>query len=334
MMLRVRVLVALLASAAAEPSDCQASSFDSETRDAIGSLLQTTAEGASKLQGSLHEEANGMQQFSITPECIAIAAAAAAYRFDNTTYGFVSMGNRTAQMLVALGYTFVKKHSITSESGDHDYVGLWTKDGACLVNFKGSEHGDDIMNNHNSTPMTKWGLPGVHSGLVAELEPLVNMMDFEAIRGMCTGPLTVVGHSLGGGLAQLFALAINNPADPLGAKLTVDFLYAFGPMPVSVNELPNPAADDGCFAGGIYLDSLKLKDGTVQADTLLDHSWGGMLPVRTTKTLQFGQGTAPMVYGCATPIPKTIDPVDGTDVMQFYNMHYTGSYLSFMGCLE
>merc|ERR1712043_80564 len=89
-----------------------------------------------------------------------------------------------------------------------------------------------------------------------------------------------------------------------------------------------------------YLDSLKLKDGTVQVDVLVDPGLGGMLPVRTTKTLLFGQGTAPMVYGCAAPLPETVDSIVTTDPNgpfgvseQWMYMHHVGTYASFMGCL-
>lgn len=346
MMLRIRLLVALLASASAEPSDCQASGFDPETHGATCSLLlQTNVEGGSKSQGGFHEDAHRSQSFSSTPECIALAAATAAYRWDwyhAGEGGYAESGKSAANKLGELGYNFVNWFSTVSGNWDHDYASLWAKDGACLLNFKGSDASEDFVNNENSVQTTKWGLSGVHSGLVAELEPLVNKMDFAAIRGNCTGSLTVTGHSLGGGLAQLFALAINNPADPLGAQLTVDFLYTFGTMPVSISELPNPAADDGCFAGGLYLTSLKIQDATVpvQVDVLLDPVYGGgMLPVPTTKTLLFGPDPAPMVYDCATPLPATVGPIPTADAngkpasnKQWWALHEPKTYAKFMGC--
>ena len=59
----------------------------------------------------------------------------------------------------------------------------------------------------------------------------------------------VTGHSLGGGLAQMFTMALNSNADLLKAGFTADSLYTYGAMPVSAVGTKNDQAADGCFSG-------------------------------------------------------------------------------------
>merc|ERR1719375_1352815 len=127
----------------------------------------------------------------------------------------------------------------------------WSKpDGTCILAFKSADPVDGAntawqLNGHTD----RWGVNGVHSGLVAELEPLISQVPFASLRSQCSGPLMVAGHSMGGGLAQLLALALNNPQDALGAQLTVDSLYLYGPMAVSQTRQANPAQVRFVLAG-------------------------------------------------------------------------------------
>merc|ERR550537_1502686 len=118
------------------------------------------------------------------------------------------------------------------------------------------------------------GVPAVHTGVAAELGPLVAQVDFAEIKSSC-GSVAITGHSLGGGLAQLMALALTNPADALNASMTVDALYTFGPMAVTDEKEGNAQAADGCFAGSAYVTSLTTPEGDLPVDTVKTASVGG-----------------------------------------------------------
>ena len=179
------------------------------------------------------------------PECVAVKAAASAYRFGE--HGEVMAGDLAKDDLIEAGFTFVRGFN-QSEDGDWDYMGWWERNGDCMFNFQGSDDAADFVNNKNPVPMTWMGIEGVHTGLVAELEGLINQINWKAVTKKCTGSFTVVGHSLGGGLAQLLTLAMNRNDDPLetGGR-RVDHIYTFGAMPVADDNQANDQAESVLF---------------------------------------------------------------------------------------
>mmetsp|Transcript_149701 Transcript_149701/g.272139 ORF Transcript_149701/g.272139 Transcript_149701/m.272139 type:complete len:315 (+) Transcript_149701:71-1015(+) len=253
-------------------------------------LLQTKAKVDS------HEKL-GIDTAAERVECCALDVSTGIY--NEATFGAV---------LHQKDFTIVQKYNYTSAEGDVDRAWLLQKHGACFLVFMGSNHMEDQLNNMNWGTIDKWGIQGVHGGAVAELEPLVSKFDFNQMKSVCTGPLIVTGYALGGGLAQLFSLALNNEAFPLAAGLKVDFLYTFGAMAVIADAEANcnNKASDGCFAGTQYWYAEK--DGT---DYVVDvAAWpmlGGQIchvPSKSTKVLVFSN-KATEIFPCGTPLPQS-----------------------------
>jgi hypothetical protein len=164
--------------------------------------------------------------------------------------------------LNANGYTLQKKWTKTTgvvgtTTFDEDESVWWANGGKCVVAFRGSDSYGDFGNNYNPTPVTMYGVDGVHAGIVEELSGLLDLMtpDLQSIKDACTDSLMVAGHSLGGGVAQLFTVVVNKADDPLNAGLTVDSLYTFGAMPVANHKLQNDKTADGCFPGALYYNA-------------------------------------------------------------------------------
>mmetsp|Transcript_142007 Transcript_142007/g.245923 ORF Transcript_142007/g.245923 Transcript_142007/m.245923 type:complete len:315 (+) Transcript_142007:65-1009(+) len=253
-------------------------------------LLQTKAKVDS------HEKL-GIDTTAERVECCALDVSTGIY--NEATFGAV---------LHQKDFTIVQKYNYTSAEGDVDRAWLLQKHGACFLVFMGSNHMEDQLNNMNWGTIDKWGIQGVHAGAVAELEPLVNQFDFNQMKSVCGGSLIVTGHSLGGGLAQLFSLALNNEAFPLAVGLKVDFLYTFGAMAVIADAAANgnKKSSDGCFAGTQYWYAEK--DGT---DYVVDvAAWpmlGGQIchvPSKSTKVLVFSN-KATEIFPCGTPLPQS-----------------------------
>ena len=59
--------------------------------------------------------------------------------------------------------------------------------------------------------LTWRGLPRMHQGFSLEAEPILKLTDDYDFAGQCTGSFIVSGHSLGGGLANLFTASTNVP---------------------------------------------------------------------------------------------------------------------------
>mmetsp|Transcript_39948 Transcript_39948/g.66000 ORF Transcript_39948/g.66000 Transcript_39948/m.66000 type:complete len:325 (-) Transcript_39948:264-1238(-) len=205
-------------------------------------------------------------------------------------------------------FTIVQKYESTSAHGDEDRAWLLQKHGACFLVFMGSNHNEDFLNEINFAPIDKWGIQGAHAGVVAELELFVNKFDFNQMKSVCTGPLIVTGYALGGGLAQLFSLALNNEAFPLAVGLKVDFLYTFGAMAVIADAAANgnKKSSDGCFAGTQYWYAEK--DGTdYVVDVVAMPFIGGQVchvPSKSTKVLVFSN-KATEIFPCGTPLPQS-----------------------------
>lgn len=257
------------------------------------------------------------------PECVAVKACAAAYRFGS--HGELMAGDAAAADLQDAGFTFVRGFNVT-EGEDWDYSGWWEKNGDCMITFQGSDANSDYANNWDPTPVTFWGFDGVHRGMTSELQPLIDKMDFSAIKQKCPGKLTVVGHSLGGGLAQLFSAALNHPDDLLGAGLHVDELYTFGATPIADESLTNGA--DGCFPGRLHWTAKKT-DGVVGVDIIANTKVGGANldfdPVKADKVLLMGPGNDDVAYPCGNKMPTSefVDIGVTMHLIQFYEF-YTG----------
>jgi hypothetical protein len=235
-------------------------------------------------------------------------------------------GDAAASDLQDEGYTFVRGFN-QSEGTDWDYMGWWEKDGNCMFTFQGSDDDADFANNWDPTPITKWGIEGLHRGLVKELDGLVSQVDFAAVNAMCTGSVTVAGHSLGGGLAQLFALAINGKSDPLNAKMKIDTIYTFGAMSLGEENEANDQAADGCFGGQQYFNAKEDESGTT-VDIVTTNKTGGhfLEPIKSSKALLFAPNRRE-IYECGNTIPKTA-------ASSGFDLHAIQLYEFNLGCIS
>jgi len=278
-------------------------------------LLQTKAKVDS------HEKL-GIDTAAERVECCALDVSTGIY--NEATFGAV---------LHQKDFTIVQKYNYTSAEGDVDRAWLLQKHGACFLVFMGSNHMEDQLNNMNWGTIDKWGIQGVHGGAVAELEPLVSKFDFNQMKSVCTGPLIVTGHSLGGGLAQLFSLALNNEAFPLAVGLEAAYLYTFGAMSVVANSMENGnhKSRDGCFAGTQYWYAEKEGDDYT-VDVAAMPFIGGQIchiPTKSTKVFVFS-GRAPETFPCGTPLPQSESLFNKHGMDQWLVLH-TG-YHAYLGC--
>merc|ERR1719158_2072277 len=247
---------------------------------------------------------------------------------------------------------------------DTDYDGLWVKDGSCILAFRGSDSQIDVaifplgsgegmtVPDGYQAYGTKPGAPNgvqwsdvnfhglqVHLGVKVELEALLTKMQandgFATIKEKCPSGLTLTGHSLGGGTSQLLATLLNKKEDPLGAGLTVDHLYGFGPMPfVKDTAAVNDKSSDGCFAGGMYANApSKTDDGIPEVDLVWQMLTMESLNYKHVKTSHhlMVSPTDSLVTPCGEdpPYPYTGKTVKKTPMMA---AHGEELYVNNVGC--
>lgn len=111
------------------------------------------------------------------------------------------------------------------------------------------------------------GTPNVSNFIAPELNQALGRMnatrggdesywDLSAVFTPCK-ELHVAGHSMGGGLAQLFAFLANHKNDLLRMNKTVTKVYTFGAPPLTNGyALHNHQAEDGCFDGDQYFNEV------------------------------------------------------------------------------
>ena len=114
----------------------------------------------------------------------------------------------------------------------------------------------------------------------------------------------VIGHSPGGGLAQMFTMALNSNADLLKAGFTADSFYTYGAMPVFAVGAKNDQAADGCFPGALFSNA-ENSTGTVRVDIVREPQVGVPLlqPIKYIKKVLLLNYEAPMVIPCGEDIP-------------------------------
>jgi len=214
-----------------------------------------------------------------------------------------------------------------------DKAWLFENKGNCVMAFMGTDSSGDLANNYNSTLIDKWGLTGLHAGVVSELEGLIAQMDFKTIHKACPGKFSVTGLSLGGALAQLFAVLVTSKHDPLHAHLHLHKLYTYGSYSALDVPASNAQAKDGCFEGSQYWYAQPNANG-YQVDTVASPLVGGAVhdPVRSNKALVFSTGQPPVEFPCGTDLPAVDDLVTAIGYDQWIFFH-TG-YGFWLGCRQ
>jgi len=127
---------------------------------------------------------------------------------------------------------------------------LYKKGDDCWMTFHGTVPDVRWISRHNW--IRKWNVSGLHEGVAEKLEGIVETMNFTEIHGLCPGKFSVTGISLGGALAQMFAVVLTNKQTKLQTNLTLDKLYTFGAHSVMATSARNDQSVDGCFDGGQY----------------------------------------------------------------------------------
>jgi len=234
------------------------------------------------------------------------------------------------------------------EPGGADRAHLYSKNGICWLSFQNTDTtfanaASDWNNNMNWAPEKKWGFTGLHTGLVRELEGLIELMDFNAMHAECSDSLSVTGWSLGGSLAQLFAVVMNAAHNPLHSDLRVKSVHSFGafaPMSDGNDQAArNDQAADGCFAGNQYYVAYPSKaTGGYAADVVYSKQTGSDLHSfpHSNKVFVMPDGSQ-QVFPCDTPLPQGVDlflalnPTGGSDWSQYLQAH--ASYPVVLGCV-
>mmetsp|Transcript_113308 Transcript_113308/g.241808 ORF Transcript_113308/g.241808 Transcript_113308/m.241808 type:complete len:236 (-) Transcript_113308:16-723(-) len=155
------------------------------------------------------------------------------------------------------GWHRVHSLSLTSTwFREHDKFAIFNKNDECVIAFSGTDSPFDIVDNFDGRTVNMCGFEGVHRGFASEVNDLLAAPEWKKtfrpyLSGRdCRGGVTVVGHSLGGAQASIFAACANNGRRPY--SFTVKALYTHGGPAPSKTQLPNHEAADGCFAGARF----------------------------------------------------------------------------------
>ena len=187
------------------------------------------------------------------------AAWASLACYDSEAVPFLNPFAETAKTdLESAGYVLTTVFAVdggkatsfdgNSEVDETDVANLWVResDGRGILAFRGSDTQEDLEHVRSPDKVSMYGHQ-VHAGVQSELAPLLEKMSPSDFASLNT--LAVTGHSLGGGCASLFAVLVNDGADPLQFgqdRKLVDELYGFGATPVFHSDEAETANDYGC----------------------------------------------------------------------------------------
>mmetsp|Transcript_103377 Transcript_103377/g.287840 ORF Transcript_103377/g.287840 Transcript_103377/m.287840 type:complete len:433 (-) Transcript_103377:154-1452(-) len=139
--------------------------------------------------------------------------------------------------------SWVKKMVQSRRSGltglGRDKVELFQRGKSCALAFSGSDDFEDAEADINALTVNRCGV-AIHQGFMSELEVQTNTSQFVnefapfLKSSECAGGVYVVGHSLGGALASIFAGCSTRPDAPESIQgIKVEGLYTFGAPGVS-----------------------------------------------------------------------------------------------------
>lgn len=134
----------------------------------------------------------------------------------------------------------------------------------CVLGFRGTKDMKDWAYNLD-IQVVQWDIWSVHKGFATKLQKVMND-NVELINGLTNcSALIVLGHSLGGAMASLYAAG----AEKYGYR-KADYLYTFGAPAISTSSLHD---DFNCFEGARFynLDSITHYAALPQHDSLDSH---------------------------------------------------------------
>lgn len=220
-----------------------------------------------------------------------------------------------------------------------DQASLWDRKGDCILAFRGEDSAIDFANSKNQQPINYNGLKGVFQGVAQELDTVLRSMTagnaMALIRMVCVKSITVSGHSLGGGVSQLFTALANKIGDPLNAGITVDYHYGFGAMPVGLSEFADDKHPGGCFPGGLYYNMQKDASGNSFIDILsFRGNENGYKWLKAPKVLTWNYSEK-KVFSCETkfpPVPAYKGLPGGAAAR--LSLHDAAQYVDNVGCKD
>jgi hypothetical protein len=139
---------------------------------------------------------------------------------------------------------------------DTDNADLFQNGDDCLLSLHGADEGTEMASVVNETT-TLFGVSGLSLSHAKELEAILNKIlethdSLAAWAASCPGALHVTGHSVGGGVAAMFAYLANKKGDPMGIEKVVSKVFTYGSNPAANFSLSNDQSTDGCFEGSNY----------------------------------------------------------------------------------
>mmetsp|Transcript_13811 Transcript_13811/g.25336 ORF Transcript_13811/g.25336 Transcript_13811/m.25336 type:complete len:386 (+) Transcript_13811:70-1227(+) len=182
------------------------------------------------------------------------------------------------------GWTYLAGYEVPG-NGFTDGLKVHSKDGVCVISFRGSDDPDDYVNSIKVSylPAEEKCGSAFHAGFWAELALLIASDQWQlSVAPVLTGgqcnSIYSIGHSLGGALAQMFAACANSQAlTEIAATavtpMTVSKVYTMGaPAMASIGRpLTNAASPDGCFEGARFYN---LDSWTYDIVPVVAQPWG------------------------------------------------------------
>lgn len=244
---------------------------------------------------------------------------------DATAVGsWAAMAAYRAVPLMAVGLAYITNYEFmlksafwkpkagwiaTNSSGvENDYSELWVRESECIMAFRGADSKVDVKNyNMLGKGGARYHGVALNHGIRDEWKAMVAKLRqakaFADIRLACPKLISVVGHSLGGAMAQMFALMANMVGDPEGMGLTVGNIFAFGAPPIGSvkgKEPVNGKTFNGCFGGGLYANVNDNGAGKTEIDpvfTLGTTAKHGYRHVKMAKVIVWSSSRK-MTYKC------------------------------------
>merc|ERR1719231_1207919 len=192
-----------------------------------------------------------------------IAAAATECTYRNTAGANAASLQRWCSEPLAAGWGLSESYETTHANGDTDNADLYRVGPHCFLTFHGADGAYEmagwVTQEPHLTTNEFYNVTGVglSKGIAAELEVILTSIrekyvTLSAWAATCPGRLHVAGHSMGGGMAAMFAYLANLNSDPLDMKKPVSRVFLFNPLSPAENSLTNDRSSDGCFTGVSY----------------------------------------------------------------------------------